>query len=1147
MDSEIREAYLERLRRRCAHADLGALSPVTDADRHRLVPLQEIFVPPEVRAEPPPIELPRELVRRLVERGEADAGELPPGVDADTLDRIRRAHREQPAVPVTTVVAEEPGRGLVLLGDPGSGKSTVARWLTLTLASSASPGGTLPVLVELRAYAGNRWQSGTLLDLIERLGESGGHGLPRAVLEDHLRSGGPALVIFDGLDEIFDPRLRDEVADEIAGFAARFPSARVVVTSRVIGYRRTTFDREHFRTFLLQDLDRPRIEQFLTSWYRLAAPPAEADPLRDRLLAAIDGTPAVAELAGNPLLLTITAVLGRNRDLPRDRRDVYDHAIGVLVAQWDPSRHLHDDRHTREHLDLGARDRLALLRRIARRMQDAPAGLAGNHLLDTDLIGETAGYLRDEHGLSPGRAKAVATAITDEFRTRNFILSHYGAGVYGFVHRAFLEYLAAADILDRGTAEQVYEQHRHDPTCEETLVLLAGMVDAPRAGRIVDRLLTADPHWFRGRPRSGRAAEPRGILLALRCLGEIRDPAALPRQRAAAAGTVITLLEHIAESRAWRTDPLVVAVLRTAGPLLARIGRHDSRIRDRVRDWYLMRGRFLRILREGEDFVDVEVPPVAQVVAPLLHDDPEFLAIVTGSVLFGPHPAVREDAIRGLLRARPGDPATAELARTLAERDPDGNVRAGMVRLFADATGPGGDALTWVRDRLADDDDRLRQGAVLAFGFEWRHHPEALRTVCWFAVTDHCRPVRSSAVTALIESWPGDPEAGALLRGVARCEPDRLVRSSAVRGLSRHWRADPETSSLLEALIADPRTPHFLRVAARDVVVDEDPRERPPARRRVDPVVVPGDGGMTVEALWKEATSSGDPVDRMAAVRALATGWPDDPDLPGRLCELVGTSAAAASQASATRAPALLERRFSEAGLWTLATTWPDRVDVRDLLTRIARGQILPDLRGVAMMLLAAVGRRDRAVLALLVELGRGRDPAVRARAAVLLATDGPDDGNAGRRLDGMAVHDAEESVRAAAVQALVITRRLDPATRGVLVRLAVGDDDRVIRQTALEHLAAGWHDDPGTLSLVRRLTAEGATGNDRAAAVRVLAGGWRDDPATGELLRRFVDEDEKRDPDRWRAAVGALAERWPYHQGVKDLADRIAEEDGMW
>jgi predicted NACHT family NTPase len=148
-----------------------------------------------------------------------------------------------------------------------------------------------------------------------------------------LRQGRQALVIFDGLDEVFDPLRREQITRQIEAFSSRYPRARVIVTSRPVGYHRAILDAAGFAHYMLQDLDRDQIETFTTAWYRSSWPSnsAEAMRLNERLLGAVDSSAAVAELAGNPLLLTILAIIGRRRKLPRDRRNVYEHAISVLV------------------------------------------------------------------------------------------------------------------------------------------------------------------------------------------------------------------------------------------------------------------------------------------------------------------------------------------------------------------------------------------------------------------------------------------------------------------------------------------------------------------------------------------------------------------------------------------------------------------------------------------------------------------------------------------------------------------------------------------------------------------------------------------------------------------------------------------------
>ncbi|KIF67147.1 hypothetical protein HY68_36205 [Streptomyces sp. AcH 505] len=552
-------SYAQQLSALYGRLDLEVLIPTSEGEYPRME-LREVFVPPLLRVDPPRVELPVELYRRLVEHGEFSSVEgehpLPPGLDQRQWEQARHAYRERPAVALLETVASADATRIALLGDPGAGKSTVARYLALTLLSENLAGplqglaGVLPVVVELRRYAETDWRERSFEDFLAHLYEHEGHAPSPALLHQRLRSG-CALVIFDGLDELFDPEVRETVTRRISGFTARYPRLRTVVTSRVIGYRRHVLDSAGFRHYMIQSLSDEQIERFAKQWYAAAGLAGRDEPerLHERLLEAITRSRPVRELAGNPLLLTILAIIARRQRLPRDRAGVYQHAVNVLIAHWDEdTKHLDLAPGIRAIADLDDRDRREMLERLARHMQAGEKGIAGNHVLAENVEDVFTNYLQETLQLRPAPATTVARAMVNQFRERNFILSRYGSEVYGFVHRAFLEYLAASDFVrryeqrelsDEDLLNGVFRLRAADPHWHEVLLLIVAQTGERFAARAVDTLL--------GLPDSGQnAAAAPSPVLALHALSEIRRIGQLGDL---SVRTAQALVRHLEDSR----------------------------------------------------------------------------------------------------------------------------------------------------------------------------------------------------------------------------------------------------------------------------------------------------------------------------------------------------------------------------------------------------------------------------------------------------------------------------------------------------------------------------------------------------------------------------------------------------------------------
>ncbi|MFJ4748947.1 HEAT repeat domain-containing protein [Streptomyces albogriseolus] len=759
--------YARRVRETYGSLDLEVLTPDNDQSTQPSVELREVFVVPTVRADPPPVELSRELMGQLLKGEELAAdGKLPPGLDLELLDSLVEAYRQQPADDVLDVLAREKGQRVVLLGDPGAGKSTLAHYLALALTGGLGPDGALaglagriPLIVELRHYAQPAWRQQTFAEFLAHLWTTEGMGLPLPLL-GRLLDEGRVLLVFDGLDEIFDPKFRAETARRIAGFAAHHQRCRVIVTSRVIGYQRQTLDGAGFAHYMIQDLDTPRIHEFARRWYETACPgqPALTEQLLTRLKEAIAHSRSVRELAGNPLLLTILAILGRRQTLPRDRHGVYQHAVTVLVARWDrDAKHLTAPLSgpVAEALDLlGQTERLEMLRLLARRMQEGSGGISGNYVPEADIEDVFRQYLQ-LCDVRPDVARRAARAMVQQLRERNFILARYGGGAWGFVHRTFLEYLAAADIVHRYEHErewtpealvsEVLVPRAEDATWHEVILLLAGQLREHDTGTLVDSLV---------RPSSFTDRKER-LVLALRVLAEVKKIGALSTQSIAVVDGITQYLGAEGEIN-WLFE--MPSFPGRVIPSLASFGENWAG-RDRYLTWFHVWGQFIE-------------SPVPALLAGALHRG--FPAVVAYA-RFAHSASAREGAVTVLGERWPTNATVIEVIRASAVHD---DVRVRVAALEALSTRLVEDDRTaevrrFLQDRAVSDPNPGARTAALE---SLAHHH-----------TDHenCAEVRQFLQSRAVR----DPAPGArneALSSLTRCYPD----DETVRFLRRRERED---------------------------------------------------------------------------------------------------------------------------------------------------------------------------------------------------------------------------------------------------------------------------------------------------------------------------------------------------------------------
>ncbi|MEG4985204.1 HEAT repeat domain-containing protein, partial [Microcoleus sp. BR0-C5] len=721
--------------------------------------IKEIFIPQNARScqeyLPKDYELPKEIQKRLRERGDI-ASEVSP----EDFERYQKAYTQQQTRSVLDVIEDVTYRYLVILGDPGSGKSTLLKYLTLQWAKlSANDLSLHPIhlLIELRKY--NRSQDekkcDNFLEFIECDSSRIDH-LDKNILHEWLQAG-RAVVMFDGLDEVFELEKRNRIVDQIHSFTQKYPTVKTIVTSRVIGYQQQRLKNAEFHHFILQDFEPEQIQNFIQKWHDLTLiDRLKKAALLERLQQAIATSNSIRELAGNPLLLTMMAILNRNQELPRFRAKLYEEASKVLLHKWDfeVKEKLNNDRVDPYVIDEEVKQ--SICGRIAYTMQSSGKGLAGNIISREDLRQTITDSLT---GLMGTGATACAKLMVDQLRDRNFILCFlggYNEDYYAFVHRTFLEYFCAWEFvrqfdkpktLDLDGLIEVFREHWRDESWHEVLRLMAGMLDARFTGDILEYLIG----------ENGEADKFSNLFLAAQCVSEVKK----------------------------RNDIAAIA----------------GNLRDRVKELTKYGNLTHFTPQEYHSLVYQIRRQAVAAIAATWKDDPETLPWLKQLAQSDDNLVVRCAAVQELARGWKDDPETLPILKQLAQSDDNWDVRSSAVQELARGWKDDPETLPILK-QLAQSDDNwdVRSSAVQELARGWKDDPETLPILKQLAQSEDEGNVRYAAVQEIARGWKDDPETLPILKQRAQSDDDWIMQLAAVQELARGWKDDPETLPILKQL-----------------------------------------------------------------------------------------------------------------------------------------------------------------------------------------------------------------------------------------------------------------------------------------------------------------------------------------------------------
>jgi hypothetical protein len=404
------------------------------------------------------------------------------------IDNLRRRENQLDLtthrVPIIQALARD--AHLVITGGPGTGKSALSGFVTICMTYACDPhaeqrdgikglerlgpdwkhGAVLPIYVDLRSFCGDAQhfppsanRKANADNLLSYIRGKAGDFAP--YLTRYLDGGEGAIkgamLLLDGLDEIYEKDARINACSVIAGFAARYPHCRIVVTCRAAAYRQGAEWRlpDQFSTVELAPYTWGQISHYIDQWYALAVQNRprsfsphhgaviKPEPHATNLKQALREQRGLVSLARQPLLLTLIALIHEKyHHLPDNRGELYRETV-QLLEHWNLPNE--DDPLAKKYAAMNRQGVRQALQLIAFMLQlDRSRSLEDASIARSVLITQLVADVK-----RGGKLGASIEDLLEYLATRNGILVADHTDSYRFLHLSIQEYMAGCALIEQ--------------------------------------------------------------------------------------------------------------------------------------------------------------------------------------------------------------------------------------------------------------------------------------------------------------------------------------------------------------------------------------------------------------------------------------------------------------------------------------------------------------------------------------------------------------------------------------------------------------------------------------------------------------------------------------------------------------------------
>jgi predicted NACHT family NTPase len=320
---------------------------------------------------------------------------------------------------------------LMVLGKPGSGKTTFLKHLAIQCNKGHFQSHRVPIFIELKKFAETEGKPSLLEYITQMFSDCDVSADQIAVLFKH----GKTLVLLDGLDEVKDED-NNRVIKQVRDFSDKFRTNHFVITCRIAA-KDYTF--EKFTEVEVADFDDEQIDTFAQKWFQ-SKEPAKAEEFIEQLRE----NDRIRELATNPLLLTLLClVFKESAKFPVNRSELYEEGVDILLRRWDKTRNIERDQ---VYKNLSLQHKKDLLSQIALTTFER-----GDYFFKQKQLEQyISDYIRNlpDAQNGPEAWQLDSEMVLKSIEAQHGLLVERAQKIYSFSHLTFQEYFTARAIVN---------------------------------------------------------------------------------------------------------------------------------------------------------------------------------------------------------------------------------------------------------------------------------------------------------------------------------------------------------------------------------------------------------------------------------------------------------------------------------------------------------------------------------------------------------------------------------------------------------------------------------------------------------------------------------------------------------------------------